>query len=370
MPPPGPREFSPRKTLIAGSVVLALILWHVLRPPAAPTHVSWSGPTMGTQYRVILPFCPLRDGAMQALRMDIEARLDSINRQMSTWQPESEISRFNDAVTTNAFPVSAEFARVVRMAQSLSAESGGAFDITVGPLVKLWGFGPGAALTNAPAPDVIAATLARTGHARLEVTSRGALRKRHPKLQLDLSAIAKGYAVDELAGVLRSHGLIHYYVEIGGEIVVRGLNREKRPWALGLEPPEYGSLPGDRPHLGVLRLRDGAVAGSGDYRNFFTVGERIYSHIIDPSTGEPVNHTVGAATVVAPNCAMADGLATALMVMGADEGLAMIDRLRDVEAMVVLRTNAGLRARRSAGFAALLADDGAGAVATDQDPSR
>ena len=305
--------------------------------PGGGFHRS-AGQTMGTEYAVA--WSGGADCAPGLARL-IEAELQSVNAQMSTYLRESEISRFNRAPAGEWVPVSAELAAVVALALDLSQQSGGAFDITVGPLVRLWGFGA-EARDGLPAAPEIEAAAARVGYRRLSVRmAPPALYKRHPGLRLDLSAIGKGHGVDRLARLLESRGCDDYLVDIGGEVRARGSNRHGEPWRIGIETPG-GDAAGAVE--AVLRLSAGAVATSGDYRNFRLVGETRLSHTIDPRTGWPVAHDMASVTVVADSTALADGLATLINVLGPGAGMAFAER-RGIAALALVRRDGGFEQR-------------------------
>lgn len=299
------------------------------------------GATMGTYYAVTVANPPAAVDESR-LRAELEQILARINAQMSTYDAGSEISRFNRHRATDWRPVSPQLARVTAAALALAEQSGGVFDVTVGPLVQLWGFGPGAdsAAQNQPPPPAAAAieaARARVGHRKLRARSAPpALRKLHPGLSLDLSAIAKGHAVDALAGHLAGRGLGDFLVDIGGEIRTRGANPAGRRWRVAVERPHRGA----RAVHTVLTPGDNAVATSGDYRNFRERDGRRWSHIIDPRSGRPVGHATASVTVVAADAMTADGLATALLVLGADAGLRFA-REHGVAAYFIRRNSAG-----------------------------
>ena len=289
---------------------------------------------MGTRYAVSW------SGGEQCTRdlaQLVEAELHSVNAQMSTWLPDSELSRFNRGPAGQWVSVSADLAAVVDVALHLSRLSDGAFDVTVGPLVNLWGFGA-EERSDLPTAAAIEQAAARVGHAMLEVRlSPPGLRKRIPDLHVDLSAIAKGHAVDRLAELLESHGCGNYLVDIGGELRVRGANPEGTSWRVGVETPESGKQVSVQ-HL--LTLSDDAVATSGDYRNFRQVGETRLSHTIDPRSGWPVVHAMASVTVVADNATLADGLATLIYVLGPGDGLQWA-AARQVAALALVRSDGG-----------------------------
>ena len=256
---------------------------------------------------------------------------------MSTYDPGSEISRFNALARDDASQsVSEDFSAVVSKALELQKASGGAFHPAVTPLVELWGFGAAGSRTNAPdSADIesILPTLTNT----VQLTGR-TLTKKHPSTRMDLSAIAKGYAVDHLVSVGRAFGCTNMLIEVGGEM--RALGRPAdREWVIGVPTPS-------RDHSEELTARlvmsDRSIATSGDYRNYFEDQGHTYSHIIDPRTGYPLTNKVASVSVIATNCMEADGWATAIMVLGIEAGLAAIERTKDAEAMLIVRESPGV----------------------------
>ncbi|MFW5724231.1 MAG: FAD:protein FMN transferase [Halochromatium sp.] len=288
-----------------------------------PRVLALRGSTMGTSYSVQI-VAPPAELDRDALAAAIDARLADINRRMSTYQPSSELSRFNHSQTTDWFLVSPELVAVVAAARAVSAASAGAFDVTVGPLVNLWGFGPTPSADDLPTAGDLQAARARVGWRQLEVQSQPpALRKSRPDLSVDLSAIAKGYAVDRLAELVEAHDLEDYLVEIGGELRGRGVNGRGEPWRIAIERPEASR----RAVFEVVALRDIGMATSGDYRNFVEIDGKRYSHTIDPATGRPVDHRLASVTVLADDCMQADAWATALLVLGPERGLELAEQL-------------------------------------------
>ena len=280
----------------------------------------FDGATMGTTYTVRVVSADDREHAWrQRIGERIQAALDAVESAMSTYEPVSELSRFNDARTTEPFQVSPATFEVVRQAQAISELTGGALDVTIGPLVDAWGFGPDEPAAFPPDDDLISRIRDRIGFSKL-VLDAGAstLRKTDPELECDLSAVAKGYAVDQVARTLAELGVTRYMVEVGGEIVAAGLNPQGRPWRIGIErPSEEGGV--ER----VVPLTGKAMATSGDYHNVREANGRLFSHTIDPRTGQPVEHRLASVTVIADECVVADGLATALMVLGPEQGYAL-----------------------------------------------
>ena len=277
----------------------------------------------------------------------MQSALDDVESRMSTWLPDSEVSRFNATPEDAWVAVSADTVALVDMAAAVSRMTGGAFDLTAGPLVDLWGFGPGAVRVVPPTADEIDAAMARVDYRGLESTVEPpALRKRDAHLAIDLSAIAKGHAVDRVAAVLQRAGLGDYLVEIGGELRVGGLNRRGERWQIAIEDPRAA---GGRRVSRVLKVTDTAIATSGDYRNFFRHDGKRYSHAIDARSGWPVSHDLVSVTVLDPNAALADALATALLILGPEPAEALAIRA-DIAAYFLLRGDAGLTASWSPAF--------------------
>lgn len=275
---------------------------------------------MGTTYRLVLPSL---HGPSATLKARVDELLARINGQMSTYLPDSELSRLNAKPSGEWLTVSADLFTVLKAAQAVSVASDGAFDITVGPLVDLWGFGPPAQLAQPPSADALAAARARVGYRQLELADGPPrVRKARADLALDLSAIAKGYAVDEVAALLEDTGVHDYLIDIGGEVRVAGQRRPGQVWQVGVAMPSAE-------HEGLARivpLTDHALATSGDYRNYFDYDGRRYSHEIDPASGQPVRHALASVSVLHRSCMWADAYATALMVMGTQRGLALANR--------------------------------------------
>ena len=269
---------------------------------------------MGTTYEVTVAGFP---ADRQDLEQDIADRLSSIDAAMSTYDPESEISRFNRSTSTDWVPVSRDTFNVFRHAQEISDVSGGAFDVTVGPLVEAWGFGAGGPVDVIPSDDDVDRLLQSVGYRQIELDETiPAIRKAHPTVATDLSAIAKGYAVDRVADLLNREGYDSYLIEVGGEVRARGHHPDGRPWRVGIEHPGRGLGATER----VVALTDAALATSGDYWNYFEQDGVRFSHTIDPRTGRPVAHALASVSVIDTLCVRADAVATALEVLGPDDG--------------------------------------------------
>ncbi len=297
--------------------------------------IAISGETMGTLYNIKIADLP-QGTTRQELASCIEAELDRINDQMSIYRSESEISRFNRHEAERWLEVSPETAQVVHEALLMSEATGGAFDITVAPLVNLWSFGPENRDQTVPTDQEIRTAMTRIGYRNVQVRiSPPALRKLKGDVQINLAAMAKGFGVDRIAELLERTGISGYIVEIGGEIRAHGSKPRGSPWTVGIETPTEGRFGIQE----VLSLHNGALATSGDYRNFFKTDGKRYSHTIDPRTGRPVVHDLASVTVIADDCMKADGWATALMVLGPgkgyqfakDHGLAALFLIRSAE---------------------------------------
>jgi thiamine biosynthesis lipoprotein len=280
---------------------------------------------MGTRYTVRVVTPPIGEDGREDIRVAIEDVLELADRLLSTWDPDSEISRLNRHASTEPFAVSPETIGLLRIAKRVAEVSGGAFDVTVGPLVEAWGFGPPGLPERSPSAATLAELRARVGPDRLVVDAEaGTVAKARPDVACDLSALAPGWAADRIAAALEGLGYHNFIVDIGGEVVARGRRVDGTRWRVAVESPGR-----DRDHLLVLALEDVAVATSGDYRNAYVdeTGQRR-SHLIDPRTGEPVAHELASVTVVHPDGVWADALATAMLVMGPERAWMLATRER------------------------------------------
>jgi FAD:protein FMN transferase len=303
--------------------------------------IRWQGRTMGSPYTVQIVGTNLSPPEIDALKAEVEARLKEVNRQMSHYQPDSELSLFNRAPANTPFKVSPEFARVVRFSLEMYRRSKGAFDPTMAPVINLWGFGEKTDQRAVPAEVELKTAMAKTGCQHLSVTDNDELVKDLPDLTINLSAVAKGFGVDEMVRVLRGHGLTNIYVSIAGEVRVCGYNPRGTKWQVGITAPVAHWNEND-PMEAVASLSNQAVSTSGDYQKFFTDprGRRL-SHIIDPKTGWPVQHKVGGVSVVAPDSMTADALSTTLFVLGPEAGLKFIESWTNAAALFIVRESEG-----------------------------
>ncbi|MFK7778305.1 MAG: FAD:protein FMN transferase [Gimesia sp.] len=322
-----------------------------------PTSVSaplsrqlFEGPTMGTHYHITICDAPSEKVDVALLKKEVDRLLQSINQQMSTYIKDSELSRFNQNQSDDWFEVSPELLKVVESGIEISKESAGAFDMTVGPLVNLWHFGPDPGEKTIPDNSQIEAARKNVGYQHIELRDdQPALKKLIPDVYLDLSAIAKGYAVDAVGLYLESQSIENYLVEIGGEMRARGHNQKRLPWSVGIEKPVSET----RVVQKIVSLENLAMATSGNYRNFFEVDGKTYSHTIDPRTGRPVKHALASVTVVGENCMICDALATCLMVLGPEEGYNWAKE-KNFAAYFIVKTEHGFTERYSPRWQELL----------------
>jgi FAD:protein FMN transferase len=325
-------------------------LWLSGCSPAAklPQEQELHGRTMGTTYSV--KFFSQQPVDSQALQQQFEQELELINDLMSTYRPESELMQFNRQQTTDPFTVSEQTAKVIAEAIRIGKQSNGVLDITVGPLVELWGFGASGRITERPAAAQLSEISNYVGIDKISLTGNQ-LQKTEPRLALDLSTIAKGYGVDRLAEILESAGITDYMVDIGGEMRVKG-SKPDRAWRVAIEKP----VAGDRAVQRIITPGDMAIATSGDYRNYFEQDGIRYSHLIDPRTTEPVQHRTVSSTVIHPSSMTADGYATALHIMNAAEALQFANR-HQLAALLIVKTDDGFTELVSDAFQPFLADE-------------
>jgi len=326
------------------AAVLAVVPARTSPQAASPrAAVVFSGPTMGTRYtvRVVMPAGD--EAANERIRAAIDGELARVDRLFSRWDPASEISRLNAHASTEPFPVSAEMVAALDLGRRASELTGGAFDVTVAPLVEAWGFGPGRRPPEVPGAEALAVLRARVGYRSLSLDAvRRTVAKAKPDVACDVAALAGGWASDRIAAALVALGHPDVLVDVGGEVTARGRRPDGGRWRVAVEWPDR-----TRERGLVIELSDAAVATSGDYRNAWTDERgRRHSHILDPRTGEPVAHGLASATVAHGDGAWADAMATALLVLGPDEGRALAARER-LAARLVVRQGDGTYAEWS-----------------------
>ncbi len=331
-------------------VVLVALTWHRLVRPPGQDEPALSGRALGTTWSVRLGRAEPDDD----LRAAIEACLDEVDRAMSTYREDSELSRFNRHASREPFAVSAPVLEVFRVAGEVSERSGGALDVTVGPLVALWGFGAGARIPAPPTREQLEETRERVGWQRVVLDeAAGTLSKTHPEVVCDLSAVAKGHAVDRVAALLAGRGARDFLVDVGGELRARGSRPDGGPWRVGIETPDATG----RRVLEIVELRDESLATSGDYRNFWDDDGVRRSHLIDPRTGVPIEHGTASVSVIHADVAHADAWATALGVLGHVEGREVAEREGLAVHFVVREAGGGFTTRATDRFAAHVRSD-------------
>ena len=289
---------------------------------------------MGTTYNIKI--VTDKNFNTKEIKTSIDSILVVFNKQMSTWDPKSEISTFNRWNSLDYFKVSKYFYDVVKEALTISEKSNGMFDITVFDLLSLWGFGPNPK-SGIPEKNKIDSVLTYTGFQFLSA-EKNSLMKRHKKTRIDLNAIAKGYGVDIIFDYIKSLGYENIFVEIGGEVRFSGHNRNFDNWSIGLENPPSGLMDVEDPFFGIFKGESAAVATSANYRNFVDLDGTILGHTINPKTGFPVQTDVLSVSVVAETCMEADAWATALMTLSYEDGLKILDNFKNIGAAWLLKT--------------------------------
>ncbi|MEE4463460.1 FAD:protein FMN transferase [Azotobacter chroococcum] len=303
---------------------------------------SFAGPTMGSTYSV--KYVQRRGTpAKEDLQRESEAILAELDRQLSTYRADSDIERFNALPAGSCAPVPASVRELVAAGERLSVESEGALDLTIGPLLDLWGFGSHSHGEQVPDAGAIAAARQRVGYQHLRIDGEQ-LCKDAP-VQVDFNSIAAGHAVDRVVARLEALGVDSYLVEITGELKARGHKPDGTPWRIAIEAPHDN----ERVAQKIIALDGYGVSTSGDYRNFFEQDGKRYSHTVDPQSGAPVVHRLAAVTVVDPSALRADGLSTILMVLGDERGLVFAER-QGIAAFLVIRENQGFITKSTAAF--------------------
>ena len=307
--------------LVIGTVII------VSRQQSTPYQHD-RGMVFGTVYHITYQ-------SSKSLQKDIEAELAKVDASLSPFNERSIITAVNENRDT---VVNKMFSDVFALAMKISDSTNGAFDITVAPLVNAWGFGfKGGAMPSRHQVDSLKALV---GYHKVSLTN-GRVSKTDPRIMLDCSSIAKGYGCDVVAKFLSAKGIDNYMVEIGGEIVTRGISEKRLPWKIGVTKPTDDSLNVNKEIQTIINVTDKAMATSGNYRNFYYKNGRKYAHTIDPSTGYPVQHNILSSTVIADDCATADAYATAFMVMGLDKAKAILSRHPELMAYFILASDDG-----------------------------
>ncbi len=332
-----------RRYIYLALVLLAAALFYWRSPQEPPVEMATlTGKTMGTTYSITAPAAEVS----KQLADRIEQRLEELETIFSTWRQDSEISRFNANRSSDWFTCSAELAEVVAESIRIHRVTGGAFEVTLGPLIERWGFGK-EEIAVPPSEEELARLMESVGTRHLEArTDPPSIRKDHPETSINLSGIAKGYAVDALADLLEQEDLADYMVEIGGEVRTKGSNGD-RPWRIAIAKPQTGEPTAQR----ILQINTAAIATSGGYQNSLELLNQRYIHILDPTTGKPVKSQTASVTVIDEASTMrADALATALMVMPAEDALRLADAEEIAVHLILLDEKGELAARSSIAF--------------------
>lgn len=335
--------------LRAGVVAALLLLSGCDTGSKAPPTVL-EGKTMGTFWRVsVVDISPQQ---AQSLRQKIQTQLDADDHLMSTWKDDSALMRFNHSTSTAPWPVSAAMADIVTTSLRVGEKTEGAMDITVGPLVNLWGFGPDKQPVKTPGQAQIDAAKARTGLAHLTVINRAGeqfLQKDLPDLFVDLSTVGEGYAADHLARLMEQEGIARYLVSVGGALASRGMNAQGQPWRVAIQKPT------DRENVAqaVVDINGHGISTSGSYRNYYELDGKRISHIIDPRSGRPIQHALVSVTVIAPTALEADAWDTGLMVLGTEQAKEVVTR-EGLAVFMIIKDGDGFRTWMSPQFSAFL----------------
>ncbi|MCB0279051.1 MAG: FAD:protein FMN transferase [Calditrichaeota bacterium] len=310
-----------------------------------------SGKTMGTTYHITVISSHQLD--TDSFKNKVDSILQQVNMEMSTWIPESDISRFNRLQSTEPVKIPDDFYLVVQTANDVSEMTNGAFDITVSPLIELWGFGRGRQPKTEISKKRLDSISQFIGYKKIELLGNNHIRKTDPRVTINLSAIAKGFGVDKIADFISSFYSTNYLVEIGGEIVVSGLNANADKWQLGIVRPEADLIMNSQVQ-NIVALSNQAMATSGDYMNFYEMNGKRYSHTIDPSTLKPITHQLASVSVIAKTCMLADAIATGLDVMGRKRAMDWIASHTDYQIYLIERENGKYNEFYSSGFRRLL----------------
>lgn len=320
--------------------------------PATPasTATVLDGKTMGTFWRVSV--IGVDEAKAQALRAKVQAQLDADDRLLSTWKNDSALMRFNHATDTRPWPVSEAMADIVTLSLRIGAKTHGAMDITVGPLVNLWGFGPDKQPVATPDAQAIAVAKARTGLQHLQVinqSGRQFLQKDIPDLFVDLSTVGEGYAADHLARLMEQEGISRYLVSVGGALVSRGMNGEGKPWRVAIQKPTDQ----ENAVQAIVDINGHGISTSGSYRNYYELDGKRISHVIDPQTGQPITHKLVSVTVIAPTALEADGWDTGLMVLGPEKAQQVV-REQGLAVYMIVKEGEGFKTWMSPQFRTFL----------------
>lgn len=307
---------------------------------------KFSGQTMGTVYSVIIYEPDLQQDEVILLKKKVEETLKDVNKKMNPFDPNSEISKFNNHKSIAPFAISNNFYEILMISKNIYQKSGGVFDPTIAPLINIYGFGTEKKEDIKISQQKIDSLKKQIGFDKINIHNKKLI-KQIPNLQLNLSAIAKGWGVDQVAKTLLENNYQNFIVEIGGEVFANGKKKNKE-WKLGIDAPETGNLPGEKIQS-IIQIKNKGVATSGDYRNYYEKDGKRISHLIDPRNGIPISHNLVSVTIVAENCTYADAIATASIILG-DEGVEFVENIKNVEGYFIFRNGDGFEVKSTAGF--------------------
>ena len=345
-----------REARLLKSSFLTLFSIFLFECNSDPIESVIDGKTMGTTYSIHIVESNQSKYKIQFIKTKIDSTLHLINQQMSTYISDSEITKFNKRRTLNYEQISSNMLEVIKKSVEIYKITEKAFDVTIHKLVKLWGFGNEENRIIPPSHEEITRLLDKTGFHNIQIREDGLIAKSKAEVEIDLSAIAKGFAVDSVIDLLLSLGYKNIMVEIGGEVSCKGHNLNGDKWNIGIEYPINEFSPKQK-LLNIVQISSGSMATSGDYRNFFEFNGRRFSHTINPETGYPVENDLVSVTVISDLCMDADAYATAIMVMGKNKGLDLIESLNNTECYLVeIDGSGGMDIYQSSGFVKFLKD--------------
>ena len=339
------------RTMLLGIVILLVGCDNTSAPATPKAQVTvLDGKTMGTFWRVSV--VGVDQNKAEDLRQKVQTLLDGDDQLLSTWKSDSALMRFNQSQSMTPWPVSEGMADIVTESLRIGQKTQGAMDITVGPLVNLWGFGPDKQPVKTPTQAQINAAKARTGLEKLTVINRAGqqyLQKSIPDLYVDLSTVGEGYAADHLARLMVEEGISRYLVSVGGALVSRGMNGEGQPWRVAIQKPT------DRENAvqAIVDINGHGISTSGSYRNYYELDGKRISHVIDPQTGRPITHNLVSVTVIAPTALEADGWDTGLMVLGTEKAQQVV-REQGLAVYMIMKEGDGFTTWMSPQFSAFL----------------
>lgn len=325
-------------------LMIALMTTGCSEQPKTPQVLHITGQTMGTTYSI--KWVDDEPEHQTIVQNQVEKRLALLNSHLSNYDKTSEVSEFNQKKVDIKYKASKDFFETLTIAQAVSKHTHGAFDVTIAPLINIWGFGPNGKVSKQPSQQQIISAKQATGYHKIDLLPKKRLIKKNAPVTINLSAVAKGYGVDALAETLELLRIDSYFIEIGGEVFAKGSKPNGQSWKVGIEKPTHDS----RQLQEIIALDNVALATSGDYRNYFEENGVRYSHTINPVTGRPIAHKLASVSVIKKTCAEADAYATALMVLGDQQGITFAKQ-HHIDALFIIKTPDGFKEITSGRFA-------------------